>query len=261
MIEGRFAGENPERLPELAVDLARLKVDVIVPFSFAGLRAAQRATKTIPIVMPGGDYDPVEQGFVVSLSRPGGNITGLAALEQHLGGKRLELLKETLPKISRVAILSSALFRGPFLRETEGVARSLGLKLYVAEMRGPEDFEGVFSAIVKERAAAVLVPRGPLVAAHRTQIVELMTRNRLPGIFGWVEDVEAGGLMSYGPVRLDQFRRAAYFVDKILKGAKPADLPVEQPTKFELVINLKTAKALGIEIPPELLSRADRVIR
>jgi len=261
MIEGRFAGENPERLPELAADLARLKVDVIVPFGLAGLRGAQQATRTIPIVMPGGDYDPVEQGFVASLSRPGGNITGLAELQQYLVGKRLELLKEIFPKISRVAILWSARFRGPFLRETEGAARSLGLKLYLQEVRGPEDFESAFSAIVKERVGAVLVPGSPLVAAHGTRIVELLTRNRLPAIFSGEEYMEAGGLMSYAPNRLDQFRRAAYFVDKILKGTKPADLPVEQPTKFDLVINLKTAKQIGLTIPPEVLVRADRVIK
>lgn len=261
MIEARFAGENPERLPELAADLARLKVDAIVPFSFAGLRAAQQATKNIPIVMPGGDYDPVEQGFVASLSRPGGNITGLATLEQYLNGKRLELLKETFPKISRVAILSSARFRGPLLRETEAAARSLGLKLYIQEVRGPEDFESAFSAIMKERAGAVLVPASPLVAGHWARIVALLIRNRLPAIFGGKEYAEAGGLMSYGPNRLDQFRRAAYFVDKILKGTKPAALPVEQPTKFDLAINLKTAKQIGLTIPPNVLARADKVIR
>ena len=261
MIEARFAGENPDRFPELAADLARLKVDVIVPFSFAGLRAAQQATKTIPIVMTGSaTLDPVAAGFVASLGRPGGNITGLAELEEYLVGKRLELLKEIFPKISGVAILGSARFRGPFLREIEVAARSLGLKLYLQEVQGPEDFESAFSAIVKERAGAVLVPSGPLVAAHRTRIIELLTRNRLPAIFGGEENVEAGGLMSYGPNRLDQFRRAAYFVDKILKGTKPADLPVEQPTKFELVINLKTAKALGLKIPRSILLRADEVI-
>ena len=262
IIEYRFPEGKLDRLPELAADLVSLKVDVIVTGGSSPTRAAQRETKTIPIVMAYMS-DPVALGFVASLARPGGNITGLSQLAPQLGGKRLELLKEVVPQISRVAVLGDpqAEAYGSQLQEMKVAARALGVQLQPVELQRPNDLEKAFSAITRERADAVIGLTGPAVSFLRKPIVELAAKNRLPAIYPFVEFVDAGGLMSYAPNYADLFRRAATFVDKILKGAKPADLPVEQPTKFELIINLKTAKQIGLTIPPNVLARADKVIR
>jgi putative ABC transport system substrate-binding protein len=241
----------------------RLKVDVIVTVGSGDTRAAKEATATIPIVMIQAG-DPVGSGFVASLARPGGNITGLANFRPELSGKRLELLKEIVPKLSRVAI-----FLGPtsadyvqVLKELDLAAGPLGMKLQHLDIRSPKDFEIAFQTAAKGRADAVLVRvPGPIISPHRTEVAVLASKHRLPVIYDRKEEVEAGGLMSYGVSVADLHRRAATYVDKILKGAKPADLPVEQPTKFELVINLKTAKQIGLTIPPNVLARADRVIK
>ncbi len=263
VIDYRYAEGRVDRLPDLAAELVRLKVDLIV--ASAGTQAAtaaKNATETIPIVMI---YvrDPVGTGLIASLARPGGNVTGVsgsAGLE--LFAKQLELLKETVPKIRRVAILSNPdnAYHQLAIREVNVAARSLGVQLQLLEARGPNEFDGAFAAMAKERVGALLVLSDAIFGSHRTRLADLAARSRLPAAYGVRESVEAGGLMSYGPSFLDLFRRSAAYVDKILKGAKPADLPVEQPTKFELVINLKTAKALGLTIPPSLLQRADKVI-
>jgi putative ABC transport system substrate-binding protein len=255
--EGRF-----ERLPDLARELVGLKVDVIVAGTDVAITAAKRETQTIPIVMAFSS-DPVGTGLVVSLARPGGNITGLSQISPELSGKRLELLREVIPGLSRVAFLWNPDVRGALFdyKETEGAARSLGLQLQSVEVSRAEDFDRAFSAVTKERAQALIMhAANPVGFANRGQIASFAQKNRLPSMFGQKEYVDAGGLMSYGPSTPDMFRRAAIYVDKILKGAKPADLPVEQPTKFELVMNLKTAKALGITIPNSILVRADKVI-
>jgi putative ABC transport system substrate-binding protein len=261
LIEYRHAEGKADRLPDLAADLVRLKVDVIFAQSTAAVQAAKKVTTTVPIVSV--STDPVGEGFVVSLARPGGNITGLANLTSELAGKRLELLKEVVPQVSRVAVLwypdaSSSALR---MRETEAAAPSLGIKLQPVEVRGPNDFEPAFSAMKKDRAGALVPLRSTLINNQLKRIVELATKNRLPTMYDDGEFAKAGGLMSYGTMLADLDRRAATYVDKILKGAKPADLPVEQPTKFELVINLKTAKQIGLTIPPNVLVRADRVIK
>jgi putative ABC transport system substrate-binding protein len=263
VIDYRYAEGRVDRLPDLAAELVRLKVDLIV--ASAGTQAAtaaKNATETIPIVMI---YvrDPVGTGLIASLARPGGNVTGVsgsAGLE--LFAKQLELLKETVPKIRRVAILSNPdnAYHQLAIREVNVAARSLGVQLQLLEARGPNEFDGAFAAMAKERVGALLVLSDAIFGSHRTRLADLAARSRLPAAFGVRDDVEAGGLMSYGPSILDSYRQAATYVDKILKGAKPADLPVEQPTKFELVINLKTAKALGLTVPPSLLQRADQVI-
>jgi ABC-type uncharacterized transport system substrate-binding protein len=262
VIEWRSAEGKLDRLPALAADLVRLKVDVIVTAGSAVTRATKEATSTIPIVMA-QDTDPVATGFVASLARPGGNITGLSTLAPELRGKRLELLKEIVPRLSRVAVFGSSSSPGnaQALRETERAARSLGVKLQYLDIRSPNDIERAFKAAVKGQADAVLMmASGPLVNFQQPQIAALAVKNRLPVI--WSRDyVEDGGLMSYGVNLNDLDRRAATYVDKILKGAKPADLPVEQPKKFALVINLKAAKQIGLTIPPNVLARADRVIR
>jgi putative ABC transport system substrate-binding protein len=260
VIEQRYAEGNPG-LPGLAAELVSLKVDVIFAVTTPAVQAAKKATTTVPIVTVSGD--PVGFGFVASLARPGGNITGLANLTPELVGKRLELLKEVLPRVSRVAVLWNPDSTGAALRmrETEAAASSLGLKLQPVEVRGPNDFEHAFSAMKKERADALVPLRSPLIEAQGKQIVELAAKNRLPAMHDSREFSEAGGLMSYGAMGADLDRRAATYVDKILKGAKPADLPVEQPTQFELIINLKTAKQIGLTIPPNVLARADRVIK
>jgi len=249
-----------ERLPELAADLVRLKVDVIVALSPPAARAAKNATKTIPIVIR-STGDPVQGGFVSSLARPGGNITGMTSISSELYGKRLELLKEIMLRLSRVAVLRNPNRGASDFKEMQSAARSLGLQLHSLEVRGPNDFENAFRAAGKARAQALITIRTPLFNNHRKQIADLAIRSRLPAIYDERAYVEAGGLMSYGTNLADLERRAAVFVDKILKGTKPADLPVEQPKKFELVINLKAAKQIGLTIPPNVLARADRVIR
>jgi len=262
VIEYRWAEGKPERLPDLAAELVRLKVDVIVTGGPSVNRSAKEATITIPIVMSFDD-DPVGNGFVDSLARPGGNITGLSTLAPEISGKQLELLKETVPKLSRVAVLGNSTNPGTAqaLREIKLAAGAFGVKLQYLEVQAPKDIETAFQAASKERAHAVLVLANPVTFAQRTQVVQLAAKNRLPAMFGSSEFVDIGGLMSYAPNYPDLYRRAATYVDKILKGRKPADLPVEQPMKFEFVINLKTAKQIGLTIPPNVLVRADKVIR
>ena len=263
VIEWRSAEEKLDRLPALAAELVRLKVDVIVTAGSAVTRPVKEATATIPIVMA-QDIDPVGNGFVASLARPGGNITGLSTLAPEIRGKQLELLKEIVPGLSRVAVFGTSTNPGnaQALREIELVAGAFGVKLQYLEILRPKDFETAFRAAVKGRADAILMMvGGPFTSSQRPQIAELAIKNRLPAISSGREQVEAGGLVSYGVSLPDLDRRAATYVDKILKGAKPADLPVEQPTKFEFVINLKTAKQIGLTIPPNVLVRADRVIK
>ena len=262
IIEYRFAEGKLDRLPALAAELVRLKVDIVVAVGGPAVHAAKKATETIPIVMATAG-DPVDQGFVASLARPGGNVTGLSSLTTDLGGKRLELLKEIIPKLSRVAVLWHPDALGPPLswKEIQLAAREQGLRLQSLEVRGPEDLDGAFRAASRERAQALVALRSPIVVFERTRITELATKNRLPAIYDDRVFVETDGLMSYGTNQADLHRRAATYVDRILKGAKPADLPVEQPTKFELVINMKTAKTLGLTIPQSLLVRADEIIQ
>ena len=261
-IEYRYGQGKRDRLPGLSADLVRLKVDVIVVSGALAISALKNATKTIPIVMTTVE-DPVAQGFVASLARPGGNITGLTNLAPELSGKRLELLKESFSKISRVAVLWDPSTPGSVVafKETQAVAPALGVQLKSLEVRSPDDFQNAFRAATTERAGALIVLQSLLTNAHRQRIVDLAIDSRLPAMYTQTEYVEVGGLMSYAPSYTDIYRRAATYVDKILKGTKPADLPVEQPTKFEFVINLKTAKQIGLTIPPNVLARADRVIR
>jgi putative ABC transport system substrate-binding protein len=263
LLELRFGEGKAEQMPLLAAELVRLKVDVIVAAPNPAIEAVRQATQTIPIVMPIGS-DPVGTGFVASLARPGGNITGLSAYSPELNGKRLDLLKETVPQFSRVALLMTPNVPGnPIdLKETELAARSLRLRSQLYEVRGSSDLDNVFKAMAKEHAEGFVVfPGQPTLFVSRKQLVELAVKYRLPAMYPLADYVNAGGLISYGVNNLDLFRRAATYVDKILKGAKPADLPVEQPTKFELVINLKTAKQIGLTIPPNVLARADKVIK
>ena len=262
VVESRYAEGKLDRLPALVAELVRLKVDVIVTGGASVTRAAKEATKTIPIVMA-QDPDPVGNGFVSSLARPGGNITGLSTLGPEISGKRLELLKEIVPKLSRVAVLGTSTNPGNAtqLRETELAAGALKVKRQYLDVLNPKDIETAFRAASKGRAEAVLVLAGPVLNAYRTQVVELPVKSRLPATYPRSEYVEAGGLMSYGVSITDLDRRAATYVDKILKGRKPADLPVEQPIKFEFIINLKAAKQIGLTIPPNVLVRADKVIR
>jgi putative tryptophan/tyrosine transport system substrate-binding protein len=263
VIEWRHAEARLDRLPALAAELVRLKIDIIITGGTTATRAAKEATVTIPIVMT-LDSDPVGNGFVASLARPGGNITGLSTLAPEISGKQLELLKEIVSRLSRVAVFGTSTnpANAQLLREVELAARAFGVKLQYLDLRDPKDIETAFRAASKGRADAVLmlVP-GTIVGARRTEIAELAVKSRLPAIYSGRAFVEAGGLMSYGVNNTDLDRRAATYVDKILKGTKPADLPVEQPTKFELIINLKAAKQIGLTIPPEVLARADRVIR
>jgi putative ABC transport system substrate-binding protein len=261
-IEYRYAEGKRDRYPELAAELVRLKVDIIlVTGGDPGIRAAKNATKTIPIVMMGAD--PVEAGIIDGLARPGGNVTGLINLNQELGGKRLELLKEAVPKLARVAVLHDPANRNHVLelKEVQSAARPLGLTVRSWEVRDADGFEKVFVALNKQRPDGLYVPGGPLMRANEKRIVGFALKSRLPSVSSIREFVEAGGLMSYGADQADSYRRVAYFVDRILKGTKPADLPVEQPTKFELVINLKTAKQIGLTIPPEMLARANRLMK
>jgi putative tryptophan/tyrosine transport system substrate-binding protein len=261
VVERRFAEARAERLSDIAAELVRLKVDVIVTASDVGIAAVKQQTETIPIVMA-NSTDPVGTGFVASLARPGGNVTGLSNISPELSAKRLELLKEAVPGLSRVAIMWSPDVRGAVLdyKETENAARSLRLQLQSAEVSRADDFSRAFSALTIRRAEALIVAGSALTYINRGQIASLAQKNRLPSMSTQREFAYAGGLITYGPNLAEQWRRAATYVDKILKGAKPGDLPVEQPTKFELVINLKTAKALGLTIPPSLLRRADQVI-
>ena len=262
VFERRFAEGRQERLPALAAELVRLKVDVLVTGSNPVVAAVKQVTATIPVVMA-VSRDPVGAGFIASLARPGGNITGFANdPAPEIVGKNVELLKEAVPRVSRVAFLWNPVppGAGTYKNAVESAARNLGLTFQSVEVRGRDEFEGAFAAMVRERAN-VVVAADPVTFGPRSQVVLLAARSRLPAVYGVRELAEAGGLMSYGPNIADQFRRAAIYVDKILKGAKPADLPVEQPMKFELVINLKTAKALGMTMPPSLLLLADEVIQ
>jgi len=264
-IEYRYAAGKRDRFPELAADLVRLKVDIIVVGG--GNRiipAAKNATKTIPIVMTGAGLDPVEAGFVESLARPGGNVTGLTNLGMELGGKRLELLKETVAKLARVAVLYDRANPSSVLSVKEGLpvaARALGLTVRSWDVRDAGGFERVFTALNKDRPDGLYVLGGELLIANEKQTIDFALKSRLPSVYGYKEAVDAGGLMSYGADLAESYKRVAYFVDRILKGAKPADLPVEQPTKFEFVINLKTAKQIGVTIPPDVLARATKIIR
>jgi putative tryptophan/tyrosine transport system substrate-binding protein len=261
-IEYRYAEGKFERLPVLAAELVRLNVDVIVTGGSTATRAAKEATSTIPIVMT-NDNDPVASGFVASLARPGGNITGLSTLRPEISGKRLELLKETVPGLSRVAVFGASDNPGnpQALSEAELAASALKIQLQYLDIRSPKDIEPAFQEARKGRAEGVLELGGPLLNVHRTALVNLAAKSRLPTMWVRRSFVEAGGLMCYGVDPDDLARRAASYVDKILKGAKPADLPVEQPMKFEFVINLKTAKQIGLTIPPNVLARADKILK
>jgi putative ABC transport system substrate-binding protein len=262
VIEDRYADGKEDRLPALAAELVHLKVDIIMVGGGNATLAAKNATKTVPIVM-GTASDPVGTGLVASLARPGGNITGSTLINPDLSGKRLELLKETIPKLKHVAVLihrdnpAATLM----LKETETAAQSLGLQLQILEVRGSNELENAFGVAKKGRAEAMNVLSSAFLGAERKKIVELASKGQLTAMYVDRQFVESGGLMSYGANIADQFRRAATYVDKILKGAKPADLPIEQPTKFELIINLKAAKQIGLTIPPNVLVRADKVIK
>jgi putative ABC transport system substrate-binding protein len=262
IIEWRSAEGKPERRREIAAEFVRLKVDVIVSAGPTVTRVVKESTSTIPIVMA-QDTDPVGSGFVASLARPGGNITGLAALAPEMSGKQLELLKQIVPRLSRVAVIGNSTNPGDgqALRETVLAAGSFEVYLRYLDVLDPKDIETVLKTAAKGRADAVLVLGNPILNAHRKQIVDLTVKHRLPATYARPEYVEAGGLMYYGTSYNDLCRRAATYVDKILKGAKPADLPIEQPTKFDLIVNLEAAKQIGLTIPHKLLARADRVIK
>ena len=262
IVERRYGEGRADRLSDLAAELVRIKMDVIATATDPAIAAVKQQTQTIPIVMV-GSTDPVATGFVASLARPGGNVTGLSNLSPELSGKRLELLREVVPGLSRVAIVWNPGVRGAVFdyKETESAARSLRLQLQSVEVSRAEDLDRAFSAVTNQRAQALIVQTpNPVLFSNRAQIVGFAQRNRLPSMYGQSAFVDDGGLMSYGISSVEGWRRAAAYVARILKGAKPADLPVEQPTKFELVINLKTAKAIGLTIPQQLLLRADRVI-
>jgi len=263
LVEWRYADGKRDRLRELADELVRMKVDVIVTASTPSIRAVQQATKTVPIVMANVG-DPVAQGFVASLARPGGNITGFTNLSPDVSTKRLELLKEASPKLVRVAIIWNAPQHGPAMKQLEVSAPSLHLRLQPVEVHVPDDLESAIETMTRERTEGFITLPNPLLRQDersRKQIVEFALRQKIPSMHEAGEYVLTGGLMAYGPDERNNYRRAASHVDKILKGAKPAELPVEQPTKFELVINLKTAKQIGLTIPPNVLARADRVIK
>jgi putative tryptophan/tyrosine transport system substrate-binding protein len=259
--EYRFAENRLERLPELAAELVRLNVDVIVAVGTLGPLAAKRATTTIPIVMLSAG-DPLGTGLVDSLARPGGNVTGMSLMVPDLGGKRLELLKELLPRLSRVAVLWNAANPYPAIvfKETQAAGRTLGIEVHSLEVRGPDDLDGAFAAARQQHPDALISVEDPLTFTYRKRIADFAVAEQMPSFHGFSEEVKAGALISYGANQPDLIRHAAGYVDKILKGAKPADLPVQQPTTFELVINLKTARALGLTVPPTLLARADEVI-
>jgi ABC-type uncharacterized transport system substrate-binding protein len=264
-IDYRHTQGMVDRIPEAAAELVRLKVDIIVVAGgIPWVRAAKNATKTIPIVMFGPGSDPVEAGLVESLARPGGNITGLTQLTTDLGGKRLELLKEAVPKLARVAVLYDPAAPSSVIEVKEGLpvaARPLGLTVRSWEVRAADDFDRIFAALNKQRPDGLYVGGGPLMVANQNRTVGFALKSRFPSVYNSRDAVDAGGLMSYGADRADSYRRVAYYVDRILKGAKPADLPVEQPTKFEFVINQKTAKQIGLTIPSDLLARATKLIK
>jgi len=262
IVEYRYAEGNSERLAALAAELVRLKIDVIVTSGPPGTRAAKKATTTVPIVMA-HDPDPLGSGFIASLARPGGNITGLSSLVAQLGGKRLELLRELIPKLSRVAVLGTSTNPSnvQMATEIEVAARPIGIRIQFVDVQDSKEIEGGFRAATKAHAEALFVLGNPVLNAHRTEVADLAVKSRLPAVDGQPDLMAAGGRRFYGASITEMFRRAAIYVDKILKGAKPADLPVEQPTKFELIINLKTAKQIGLIIPPNVLARADKVIR
>jgi putative ABC transport system substrate-binding protein len=264
-IEYRYAEGKRGRESELAAELVRLKVDLILVAGGGDwVQAAKNATKTIPIVMTGTGGDPVAAGLVESLARPGGNVTGLTNLSAELGGKRLELLKEVVPKVARVAVLYNPTSPSSVREVKEDLpvaARALGLTVQPWEVRDADGFDKVFAAMGKQRPDGLYLPTGPQMFTNAKRIAGFALKSRLPSVYGRREAVDAGGLMSYGADIADSYRRVAYYVDRILKGAKPADLPVEQPTKFELVLNLKTAKQIGVIIPPEVLARANRLIK
>ena len=262
-IEYRYFEGKMDRVPTLVTELVQLKVDVFVSPNREAIRAAKQATRTIPIVMV-LTSDPVAGGLIDSLARPGGNVTGVTRLATDLSGKRLELLQEVVPTISRVGVLLDADYpqAGNFFREYEAAARALKIPLQLLEVRRQNpDFNGAFQTAAKGRVSALITTRAGLTVVYRNQIADLAIKNRLPSVYEGSEYVEAGGLISYSANEVDSYRRAAVYVDKILKGAKPADLPVEQPTKFELVVNLKTAQQIGVTIPQTILYRADKVIR
>ena len=262
VIEYRSAKGKPERLPEVAAELVQLKVDIIVTAGYPGaIRAAKQASRTIPIVMASSGVDPVEAGFVMSLARPGGNITGLTNRISQLHPKRLELLKEAFPHISRVAVLWNPLHREEDAKQVEAVGLVLGIEIHRIVGQALDDLEDIFSAISREATDALLVSTSPLTLRNRARVIELTAKRRLPAIYDNREFVNAGGLMSYGTSNIATYRRAATYVDRILKGVNPAELPIEEPRKFELVVNLKTAKQLGITIPPIVLFQATKVIR
>ncbi len=260
-LEVRWADGQSELLPEIVAEVVRSKVDVLVVATTPGALAAKNATRTIPIVFVSVG-DPVGNGLVASLARPGANLTGLGLLNPEISGKRLELLKESLPSISRVAVLTNPgnPVHAVFWRETHTAAQTLGLQLQPIGVRSPEDFDEAFWAAARGRANALLAFDDALTAGYRARLVALAAKYRLPAMYGFREFPEAGGLLSYGPNLLDQYRRTATYVDRILRGTRPSDLPVEQPTKFELVINRRTAQGLGLVIPPSVLARADQVI-
>ena len=261
VIEFRYAEGKFDRLPDLAAEIVHLKVDVIVVANTPAIHAVKKATATIPIVMV-GPGDPVGLGLIASLARPGGNLTGLSFLSTELTGKRLELLKEAIPKISRVAVLqTTASAQEQAVKESEVAAQTLRIQVQPVQVQSPNDFENAFLTITKGRAGALLILRSPLVRIHATRIMDLAEKRRLPTMYDDRLFVEAGGLMSYGTNTLDFYSRAAIYVDKILKGINAADLPVEQPMKFEFIVNLKTAKRIGLTIPPNVLARADKVIK
>ena len=263
-VEYRYAEGKRDRFPELAAELVRLKVDIILAGVGATIRAAKNATRTIPIVMAGPPADPVEQGLVESLARPGGNVTGFISLSRELAGKRLELFKEAVPKVARVAVLYEVANQPSAIEVKEVLpvaARALGLTIEAWEIRAADDFDRAFAALSKQRPDGLYVSGGALMIIQQKRTVVFALKSRLPSMYSNREGVDGGGLMSYGADRVDSYRRVAYFVDRILKGAKPADLPVEQPAKFELVMNLKTAKQIGLTIPQKVLARADKVIR
>ena len=261
-IERRWAEPREHRLPDLAAEVVQLRVDCIVAMTWAAIQAAKHATTTIPIVMI-INSDPVEGGLVASLARPGGNITGFSPMTPELAGKRLELLQEVMPGLTHVVVLWEPAVPAKALefRKTQVAAHALGVQLHSLEVRGPDDFEAAFAAATREHAAALLTLGSPTTVTNRTRILDFAARTRLPAMYDKKEFVQDGGLIAYIPSALEQGGRTAAYVDKILKGAKPADLPVEQPTKFELVINLKTAQALGLAIPPMVLFQADEVIK
>ena len=260
-IDYRWAEEKTARLPDLARELVSLKVDVVVAATSPAVQAAKQITKVVPIVMTNAG-DAVATGFVASIARPEANVTGLSMMGGELVGKQLQILKEVVPQLSRVAVFwnPTNASNAAQLRHVEEAGRTLGLRLHPLEVRGPGDLEGAFVAVAREHAGALIVVLDSMLVANRTRIAELAARHRLPTMYGLIDHVKAGGLMAYGPDIADMYRRAAAYVDRILKGSRVSDLPVEQPTKFELVVNLATARTLGLTLPPSIATRADQLI-